>query len=176
MRVGFRHADARFPFLWEKSGQPAARWHAAGAGPAQYIADTADGAWAEFLRHEEITDVGDLAGIARSMWAVELPADIDAAEDVEIPEATGGISSYAACQAFAATLRANGITKLRALSAALKPGGAGGQVTDAGLREAPRVDGHVWVLFGTYPSLRGWRVVERGAPTARILGLVQHLG
>src|SRR5262245_40501368 len=53
----FRQVDARFPFLWEDARQPAGRWHAAGDGPAHYFADTPDGAWAEFLRHEEITEV-----------------------------------------------------------------------------------------------------------------------
>ena len=58
--IGFRQVDARYPFLWEDSRQPEGRWHAAGDGPAHYIADTPDGAWAEFLRHEEITDPDDL--------------------------------------------------------------------------------------------------------------------
>jgi hypothetical protein len=31
------------------------------------------------------------------------------------------------------------------------------------------------VLFASRPDLRGWRVVERGAPPARILGLTRHL-
>ena len=61
----FRHADPRFPFLWETASQPAGRWHAPGEGPVHYLADTPDGAWAEFLRHEEIRDPEDLAGIRR---------------------------------------------------------------------------------------------------------------
>ena len=40
----FRHADPRRPFFWESSVQPAGRWHAAGDGPVQYLADTPDGA------------------------------------------------------------------------------------------------------------------------------------
>ena len=50
----FRHADPRFPFLWETADQPGARWHGDREGPAHYFADTPDGAWAEFLRLEEI--------------------------------------------------------------------------------------------------------------------------
>jgi hypothetical protein len=49
--------------LWEAASQPAARWHADGEGPAQYLADTPVGAWAEFLRHEGITDEADLSGV-----------------------------------------------------------------------------------------------------------------
>ena len=70
--IAFRQVDGRYPFLWEDAGQPAGRWHADGDGPAHYFADTPDGAWAEFLRHEEITDPEDLVTIRRQMWAVEI--------------------------------------------------------------------------------------------------------
>ncbi len=70
--IGFRHADPRYPFLWEGADQPAARWHATGDGPAHYFSDTPDGAWAELLRHEEISDPDDLATIRRTLWAVDL--------------------------------------------------------------------------------------------------------
>jgi len=175
VRIGFRPVDARFPFLWEGADQPAARWHAAGAGPAQYIADTPDGAWAEFLRHEDITDVEDLDGIARSIWAIELPDDIEAAEEVGLDQATGGLASYPACGAHAAERRAAGVRMLCAPSAALAAGGARGQVTDGGLREGPDRDGRVWVLFGSYPALVGWRIAERGRPDQRLLPLVRPL-
>ena len=72
-RLGFRHCDPRFGFLWTTPAQPAARWHGHGEGPANYFADTPSGAWAEFLRHEGIVDPEDLAGVRRSLWAVELP-------------------------------------------------------------------------------------------------------
>ena len=59
----FRRAPANVLFQWESGlEQPAGRWHGEGEGPAQYLADTPDGAWAEFLRHEHITDPADLAG------------------------------------------------------------------------------------------------------------------
>ena len=70
--IGYRHADARYPFLWEGFNQPAARWHAFSEGPAHYFADSPDGAWAEFLRHEEITDPADLATIRRALWVADL--------------------------------------------------------------------------------------------------------
>src|SRR5436190_1844945 len=71
--IAFRHADPRFPFLWESAAQPAARWHDDGDGPVQYFADTPNGAWADFLRHEAIVDPDDLATIQRAIWAVEIP-------------------------------------------------------------------------------------------------------
>ena len=61
--IVFRHADPRFPFPSEWTGQPAARWHDAGEGPANYFSETPDGARAEFIRHEDITDA-----VARSSW------------------------------------------------------------------------------------------------------------
>ena len=72
--IGFRHADIRLPFLWEGPDQPPGRWHGEGEGPVHYFADTPDGAWAEFLRHEGITDPDDLDTVRRALWAVELGA------------------------------------------------------------------------------------------------------
>ena len=73
--IVFRHADSRFPFLWETADQPAARWHDSGEGPVHYFSETPDGAWSEFLRHEEIVDPADLAGIDRSLWSIDLPTN-----------------------------------------------------------------------------------------------------
>jgi hypothetical protein len=175
VKVGFRHADSRYPFFWESAQQPPARWHADGDGPVQYLADTPDGAWAEFLRHEEIVDAAELTGIERSLWAVQLPERIDDAEPVTVADPVGGLASYPACQNYATSRRVAGVTMLRAPSAALIPGAARGEVTDAGLREAPDRDGHVWVIFGRHPELCGWRAVDRGSPPARLLPLVRTL-
>mgnify|MGYP000566120910 CR=1 FL=1 len=76
--IGYRHVDARFPFLWEDAAQPPGRWHGPGEGPVHTFADTPDGAWAELLRHEEITDPADVLTIRRALWAVEL-GEIDLA-------------------------------------------------------------------------------------------------
>ena len=175
-RVGFRHCDPRFGFLWLTAAQPEARWHAAGDGPANYFADTPTGAWAEFLRHEEITDAADLAGVRRSLWAVELPDNGYAVP--ALPEAVlhGGVASYQVCQVAARTLRAAGAERLEAPSAALLPGGASGSTaTVTGLTTAaPARDGRVWVLFGGI-DLRGWLAVDAGAPPASVLPFVRPL-
>jgi hypothetical protein len=63
--IVYRHADPRFPFLWETAAQPPARWHGAGEGPVQYLADTPDGAWAEFMRHEGIATESELMNVRR---------------------------------------------------------------------------------------------------------------
>ena len=96
MPVWFRNADRRWPFLWEDASQPPGRWHGPGSGPAQCLADTPDGAWAEFLRHEEITDPVDLEGIARHLWAIEDSSDEEepAAPDLPGSVLQGGLDSY----------------------------------------------------------------------------------
>lgn len=175
-RVGFRHCDPRFGFLWLTSAQPEARWHAEGEGPANYFADTPTGAWAEFLRHEGITDAADLAGVRRSLWAVELPDNGYATPALPATVLQGGAASYPACQQAARKLRAAGAERLEAPSAALLPGGASGtRATISGLTTAaPARDGQVWVLFGAV-DVRGWLVVDAGAPPAAVLSVVRHL-
>jgi hypothetical protein len=171
----FRHTDPRFPFLWETASQPAARWHAEGEGPAQYLAETADGAWAELLRHEEITDPADLETIQRSLWAIEVPEPPEARPRISRAVATGGLSSYARCQLEARRLRARGAVGLRAPSAALEPRSASGWRVAGGLRPGPRREEGVVVLFGARPELVGWAACDRGRPRADLLPRVRRL-
>jgi hypothetical protein len=175
--IGFRHCDPRFPFLWDGSSQPAGRWHAEGEGPAHYFADTPDGAWAEFLRHEEITDPADLATIRRAIWAVEL-GDVPAIR----PDVPAGIldgalpaSGYDVCQAAARQARAAGHQRLDAPSAALLPGGARGRRIEGGGETPPR-DGRVFVLFGDPRELKlqGWPAALAGAPSPDLLPRIRR--
>ena len=172
--IAFRHADPRFPFLWEPSDQPPARWHGAGEGPVQYLADTPIGAWAEFLRHEEITDEATLATVSRAIWAVEVPAVPRTRPNLEPPVLLGGRSSHAACQAEARRLRRRRVRGLRAPSAALLSGAAAGWRVDGGLRRAAPRDGVVLVLFGRRPKLVGWRAAAHARPDRELLGRVRH--
>ncbi|MQA31873.1 MAG: RES domain-containing protein, partial [Luteitalea sp.] len=154
--IVFRQVDARYPFLWETAAQPPGRWHARGEGPAHYFADTPDGAWAEFLRHEEITTLADLATVRRQMWAIDVG---DARADhinVPLAIATGGVDSYPVCQAEARRLRASGARRLVAPSAALKSGGARGTIVRGGAHQAPPRNGMVIVVFGAPAALVGW--------------------
>ncbi len=173
-RLGFRHCDSRMPFLWQSDRQPPARWHGDGEGPANYFADTPVGAWAEFLRHEGITDIADLAGVRRSLWVVELPDDGYAKPSLPARTLTGGLGSYAACQVEARRLRAAGAVRLEAPAAALKPGAARGWIATPEQTQArePR-DGKVWVLFGLCQAV-GWPAVVASAPPAEALPLVRH--
>jgi hypothetical protein len=172
--IGFRQVDRRYPFLWEDSRQPEGRWHAHGEGPAHYMADTPDGAWAEFLRHEEITEVEDLPTIRRQLWAIDLGDE--PAQPVRLPPdvVRGGLETYARCQQEGATLRARGHRRIVALSAALLPGGARGLAVHEGLHPAPARDGRVFVIFGPPIDLVGWIAADTGWPAADLLKRVNH--
>jgi hypothetical protein len=171
----YRHADPRFPFLWESSNQPPARWHGIGEGPVNYLADTPEGAWAEFLRHEGITKEEELENVRRALWAVEVPGSIRPAVP-ELPNqiACGGLNTYHACQSEARRLRQRGILELQAPSAALVPGGAHGWRVDGGLQPAEPGDGTVFILFGARPDLTGWVAAGEGRPSMDLLQRVRH--
>jgi RES domain len=174
--IVFRQADPRYPFLWSDASQPAGRWHAAGDGPAHYFADTPDGAWAELLRHEEITDPADAATLRRTLWAIEI-GDLPL-ETISLPSAvaTGGVETWRTCQAHARGLRARGARRLAAASAALLPGGATGlEVSEAGEQPGPTRHGLVIVVFGPPDGLVGWKATDRGAPPPGVLARVRPL-
>lgn len=172
--IVFRHADPRFPFLWESTAQPPGRWHDEGEGPAHYFADTPHGAWAEFLRHEEIRDPEDLSGIRRALWAIEVPrlptARPRLAEDV----LGGGPDSYPECRTEATRLRVRRARGLRAPSAALLPGRASGWTVNGGQKPGPLRDGETYVLFECRSDLLGWPVTLEGQPPAEVLERVRH--
>lgn len=167
--IGFRHADPRFPFLWETADQPPGRWHALGEGPVHYFAETPDGAWAEFLRHEEIVDPADLAGVARSIWSIELPHAPRARPNLDPATLMGGTSTYADCQREARRMRFAGRRGLVAPSAALQPTSSSGFRTDRGLQAGPVRSEHVFVLFGPRPDLVGWAACHEGRPRDDLL-------
>ncbi len=172
----YRHADPRFPFLWESADQPPARWHGAGEGPVQYLADTPDGAWAEFVRHEGITEESELMNVRRALWAVEVPDELHVATP-QIPHAvlTGGLATYEGCRGESRRLRENGATALRTPSAALLPGGARGWKVQGGVRPAVERDGTVFAIFGPRPDFIGWMAAFAARPRTDLLARVRHL-
>jgi hypothetical protein len=173
--IVFRQADPRYPFLWSHASQPAARWHADGDGPAHYFADTPDGAWAELLRHEEITSPEDAATLRRAMWAIDIGDAPLVPVSLPARVLTGDRSTYRACEEHASAQRARGARRLTAPSAALVPGGAAGrEIANGRERPAPSRDGRVIVVFGPPDGLMGWQVVERGAPPPGVLSRVRH--
>jgi hypothetical protein len=170
----FRHADPRFPFLWETASQPPARWHGPGEGPVHYLADTPDGAWAELLRHEEIRDLEDLAGIRRAIWAIEVPDPPATSAGLPATDLLGDAGTYPSCRQEAARLRDSGLPGFRTISAALLPGDARGWIVQDGLRPGADRDGVVFVLFGRRPDLLGWPVTLTGQPPDYLLSRVRH--
>ncbi|MEX2557149.1 MAG: RES family NAD+ phosphorylase [Actinomycetota bacterium] len=173
--IVFRHADPRRPFVWESAAQPSGRWHEAGRGPAHYLADTPAGAWAEFLRHEEITDPADLEGVRRAVWAIDIPELPEARPTLADRTLRGGTGTYPRCRREAERLRAGGAGGLVAPSAALEANGARGHVVDGGVKPGPAHAPRVIVLFGRRPDLVGRPVVEDGRPPRELLAHVRHL-
>ena len=133
--ITFRHADPRFPFLREDASQPAGRWNDEG-DLTHYFCDTPDGAWAEFLRHEEISDPADIGTIRRALWAVEIGEPPSLQPDLPLATMTGDPTTWPTCRQFASTHRGNA-DGLTAPSAALQPGGARGWRVDEGMRPGP---------------------------------------
>lgn len=172
--IVFRHADPRFAFLWEGDGQPASRWQPGGGEPVHCFADTPDGAWAELLRHEEITDPADLAGIRRALWAVEIGEPPGQRATLGHRTLTGGPSTYPACRREARRLGAAGHHGLVGPSAALLPGAAGGWRVQGGLRPGPGRDARVVVLFGARQDVTGWAAALPGRPGEDLLEKVRH--
>ena len=170
--IAFRHADPRFPFLREDSSQTAGRWNAAGE-LSHCFCDTPDGAWAEFLRHEEITDPADLLTIRRALWAVDIGEPTSLEPDLPQEVLTGGPENWPACREFAQTCRA-GEDCITAPSAALHSGGAHGWRVDGGPQRGPVRDGTVIALFGPRPDLVGWAATIEGRPSEQLLANVRH--
>ena len=171
--IAFRHADPRFPFLREDPSQPVGRWNTPGQ-LTHYFSDTPDGAWAEFLRHEEIFDPEDLLTVRRALWAVDIGDEPPEEPELAPATLTGGRESWPDCQREADRFRNGGASGITAPSAALRPGGAHGWRVDGGLQPGPARDGKVFALFGPRPDLTGWPATVAGRPDGELLGRVRH--
>ena len=100
-----------------------------------------------------LTEEADLAGVDRSLWAVEIPEA--AYPKPNLPRSTllGGLLTYTDCQDEARRLRQGGTQCLEAPSAALLPGGARGWVAMPNIQAAHGSrSGKVWVWFGARPD------------------------
>ena len=170
--IAFRHADPRFPFLREDFPRHAGRWNGVGE-LTHYFCDTPDGAWAEFLRHEEIDNPRDLATIRRALWAIDIGVEPPLQPDLPPETLTGGRESWPACQRWARERR-GAVEGISAPSAALRPNGAHGWRVDGGLRPGPDRDGQVFALFGPRPDLIGWAATVTGRPDEKLLTAVRH--
>jgi hypothetical protein len=168
-RVGFRQTAQGVPVLWESSVQPAARWHALGDGPVQYFASSAEGAWAEWLRHEEIKNPDELNDVIRVLWYADLGERTLAQPELSRKVLFGNADVYPQCQAEAKRLQGAGEVGLEVVSAALTHTLL--YRTDNGTK-TEQGEALVYVLFGVQPKLKASRVSEGGIPD--ILGRVRH--
>lgn len=170
----WRACDVRYPFLWADASQGPGRWHGPGEGPCHYLATSAAGAWAEVLRHAEITDEDDVADLEMALWALEAPVP---AHTPALPEAVlvGGLDSYPACRAEARRLRSGGATALRSPTAALRSGRVEQiTLTDVGQVHTATVASETFVYFETTGSITG-ALAAIGHPNPALLAEVRPL-
>jgi hypothetical protein len=173
----FRNCPPGRHFYSERVDQRPARWHGDNEGPAQYLATTPDAAWAEYLRHEGISDPLDLPGIERALWAIEVDEDIMAlpSSDLPVPTLLGEETTYPDCRAEAQRLRDAGHTGLRAMSAAVDGTTPSGNQTNGGLVAGPIREELTVALFGLRPGDMGWMACAIGRPSVEQLLRVRHL-
>src|SRR3954447_20138444 len=75
--TAYRHTDRRFPPLWYGGGatslhQESGRWHEEDKDVAQYLALSANGAWAERCRYARIRDDKRRLEDRRSLWQLQV--------------------------------------------------------------------------------------------------------
>ena len=74
-RLFYRYSSYDTPF-WNRESTRPGRWHAQGEGPAQYLTMTADGAWAELIRAEELSSEEAISLVRLNMWTVEVSCNM----------------------------------------------------------------------------------------------------
>ncbi len=85
----FRYSSYDVP-LWVRANTTDERWHSAGDGPTQYLSATADGAWAELIRNENLRSEADLSLVSMPLWQVQIEqARIADYRDFEAAEQAG---------------------------------------------------------------------------------------
>ncbi len=109
--VGFRYSSYDIPF-WVRPNTRAGRWNREGDDPTQYWSLTAEGAWAELIRHEDLRSERELDLVRMSIWTCRVPcamlADLrDPALQVEhgVTEEQLVADDWAACQDLSVRLR-----------------------------------------------------------------------
>ncbi|MGH2838846.1 MAG: RES family NAD+ phosphorylase [Solirubrobacteraceae bacterium] len=169
-----RYSSYDTPF-WARENTQRGRWHVRGDGPTQYLSLSADGAWAELIRNEELTSEDEVAMVSVQMWAVTVnQAMIVNYSTFERAEAAGfdpGAlidEDYDRCQREGARLRQLNYSGILAPSAAL-PGAI--NLTLFGARMAS-----TWnrppLLASSLPAT----VITKGAPPPGLLTQVRQVG
>ena len=185
MRLGFRVCDRRYPFLWPGPGQPPGRWNQAGDQPVHYLASTPTVAWAEWIRHQELHDPGDLLGVAAALWAVMIPADWTNQDLQAAPIAIDQLldttaAGQSARLALVEQLKQPGAQGLLAPTAALNRSHEASPcvrvIKGSEQPELLPLPAHVILLWCNAEHLPGWCCVPEGRPDAALLPLVRREG
>jgi hypothetical protein len=166
-----------------------ARRTAAGTGsgdqPAHYLASTPTVAWAEWIRHQEITDPGDLAGVAAALWAVLIPqawgrGDLEPVAMYLDQVLDTSPEAQDARLALVEQLKQQGAQGLLAPTAALHHSDRAlpAMRVSNGNQQPVRLamPAQVILLWCEAPILSGWCCVPEGRPGAELLPLVRREG
>lgn len=123
--IAFRQTDHDVPF-WARNNGFDARWNVAGDEPTQYWSLHPDGAWAEYLRQEEVFDDEAASNVRRAVWTCRIPRgslldlrDRDACDRLGIDPDVLTAPDWSGCQTVAARLRHEGCPGILTPSAAL---------------------------------------------------------
>lgn len=170
--LAFRQTDYDVPF-WARGNSHPGRWNVAGDPPTQYWSLHPDGAWAEFVRQEELVDPDDLERLRRPIWVcrIRVAPLVDLRHDDErdrwsVTRDALTDPDWMRCQRLAGTLREHGVAGVIAPSAAID---GHANVTFFGPRRAIHLHRRP-VLHSTVPAA----VVARGAPDPDLLGRVRR--
>jgi hypothetical protein len=173
-RIAHRYSSYDTPF-WVRENSQAGRWHRRGDGPTQYLSLSADGAWAELIRNEELRAEDEVAMVSVSMWAVLIEggviADYSTFEQAErsgFEPAALVSENHERCQEEGVRLRRGGFSGVIAPSAAL-PGTL--NLTLFGARMMSTWDRPSF-LASSIPAT----IITKGAPPPGLLPRVRHLG
>jgi RES domain-containing protein len=172
--IALRYSSYDTPF-WVREDSQAGRWHARGDGATQYLSMSADGAWAELIRSEELRSEDEVAMVSVSMWAAEVDqrmvvdySSFERAEEAGFDPAALVDEDYDRCQREGARLRSLNYAGVIAPSAAL-PGAT--NVTLFG----PRITS-TWGRSPLLASSIRATVITKGAPPPGLLPKVRQIG
>lgn len=173
-RVAYRYSSYDTPF-WACENSEPGRWHAFGDGATQYLSLGADGAWAELIRHEQLTTEDEVAQASMQMWSVSVGQGMVADYSTFALADKAGFDAgalvgedHGPCRREGARLRELGYRGVLAVSAAL-PGEV--NLTLFGPRTASAW-GRPPLLASSLPAT----VIARGAPPAGLVGRVRRIG
>jgi len=123
--VAFRWSDYDTP-LWARPNSSAHRWNRRREDATQYLSLSVEGAWAELIRAEGVTEVAGLQLVRMPMWTLSLNetriadySTFERAEDAGFPPDALVAEDHERCRAEATRLRDEGFRGVLAPSAAL---------------------------------------------------------